>query len=155
MGFRDRVRTLFTSGKQAETALDDPSLTVVAASFDHAEAASAALARASAWRPTEPVVLRHYLTLPQDRLAEAAGLIAQDGYELRENTPEDGGFARVFALRAQVLDALRCAQERSRMASLAQRLGGEATGWDAMQTGERETDNIGAPAQVSREGRRA
>jgi hypothetical protein len=29
--------------------------------------------------------------------------------------------------------ALHCAQERSRMAGLAQRLGGDALGWDALQ----------------------
>ncbi len=142
MGFLERVRRLFTSGDAAELDLDDPGLVVVAASFDHSEAASAALARATAWRADEQVVLRHHLTLPPDRVAEAASLIAQDGYELRGAGQAEAGLALVHALRAQVLDALHAAQERSRMSSLAQRLGGEAVGWDALQTGGRETDNI-------------
>ncbi|MBB5906781.1 hypothetical protein BKA25_001097 [Actinoalloteichus hymeniacidonis] len=37
------------------------------------------------------------------------------------------------AVRVQRLDALHCAQARSRMAGLAQRLGGDALGWDALQ----------------------
>jgi hypothetical protein len=42
--------------------------------------------------------------------------------------------ARVLVLqRVQVLDALHCSQERSRMAGLAQRRGGVALGWEALQ----------------------
>lgn len=37
------------------------------------------------------------------------------------------------ALRVAVLDGLRCSQESSRMAGLAQRLGGTSLGWDALQ----------------------
>ena len=39
----------------------------------------------------------------------------------------------VVLQRVQVLDALHCSQERSRMAGLAQRRGGLALGWDALQ----------------------
>ena len=42
--------------------------------------------------------------------------------------------ARLLGLqRVQVLDALHCSQERSRMAGLAQRRGGVALGWEALQ----------------------
>lgn len=42
--------------------------------------------------------------------------------------------ARVLVLqRVQVLDALHCSQERSRMAGLAQRRNGVALGWEALQ----------------------
>lgn len=42
--------------------------------------------------------------------------------------------ARVLVLqRVQVLDALHCSQERSRMAGLAQRRNGLALGWEALQ----------------------
>ncbi|MCP2165293.1 hypothetical protein LX83_002142 [Goodfellowiella coeruleoviolacea] len=53
------------------------------------------------------------------------------------------GLVRVHALRVQRLDALSCAQERSRMAGLAQRLGGDSAGWDAMQPGLAKPDSIG------------
>jgi hypothetical protein len=49
--------------------------------------------------------------------------------------PVDGEPGHLHAVRVQVLDALHCAQERSRMAGLAQRLGGDAPGWDALQPG--------------------
>ncbi|SHF45271.1 hypothetical protein [Streptoalloteichus hindustanus] len=56
------------------------------------------------------------------------------GGNIRENTGDSApGTARLVAVRVQKLDALHCAQERSRMASLAQRLGGDALGWDALQ----------------------
>ncbi|WP_026421449.1 hypothetical protein [Actinokineospora inagensis] len=134
MGFLDRVRTLFTSGERPELSPDTPDLAVVAGSFDDAEAASVALTRSGELRPGEPAVLRHHLVLPADRLDEAAGLIAQDGYVLREIGVDDSGLTRVHALRAQVPTALECSRERSRMAGLAARLGGDALGWDVLQT---------------------
>jgi hypothetical protein len=124
---------------------------VVAASFDDAEASSAALERAAAgdpgWRAEDQVVLRHHLWLPAGQLDDAAAVAGQDGYqrveegvdatgavaEAVERSPEvpDG---RVLVLqRVQVLDALHCSQERSRMAGLAQRRDGVALGWEALQ----------------------
>ena len=38
----------------------------------------------------------------------------------------------VYATRTQVVTALSASQERSRMAGLAQRLGGDVGGWDAL-----------------------
>jgi hypothetical protein len=77
-------------------------------------------------------VLRHHLLLPAERIAEAARILAQDGYVLRD-VREEGTRVLVHVSRVQLLDALHCAQERSRMAGLAQRLGGDALGWDALQ----------------------
>lgn len=94
--------------------------------FDLAEADSAALARSPRWRAEEPAVLRHHLELPPDQVERARELLAPDGWEVRVGT-------RVHALRVQRLDALHCAQERARMAGLAQRLGGDWIGWDALQ----------------------
>lgn len=48
-------------------------------------------------------------------------------------SPSVDGMVRLEAVRVQSLDALHCAQARSRMAGLAQRLGGDALGWDALQ----------------------
>ncbi|MFJ1763910.1 hypothetical protein ACIOD2_26595 [Amycolatopsis sp. NPDC088138] len=132
MGLLDRLRDLVKKGETAVLTPDTPELKIVAEAFDPVVADSAVLAGSPAWVSTAPAVLRHHLLLPPGRLAEAASVLAQDGYELREESP-DGGLTRVLAVRVQVLDALHCAQERSRMAGLAQRLGGDALGWDALQ----------------------
>ncbi|MET4049146.1 hypothetical protein BJD99_10210 [Rhodococcus sp. 1163] len=123
-------------------------LIVVASSFDDAEPCSAALQRGrqqNAWVEDEEIVLRHHLFLPPDMIDDAAAIAAQDGYErapgsMTMESPEingyqpavDGGVPIVLQ-RVQVLDALHCSQERSRMAGLAQRRGGIVLGWDALQ----------------------
>src|SRR3546814_14491837 len=66
----------------------------------------------------------------------AESIVAQDGYVRGSSRPEDvtpvvENSVRVVFERVQVLDALHCSQERSRMAGLAQRLGGSVAGWDA------------------------
>jgi hypothetical protein len=132
MGLLDLLRDLVKKREAAGLTPDDPGLKIVAEAFDPVVADSAVLAGSPAWVAPDPAVLRHHLLLPPDRLAEAAAILAQDGYDLREQSAE-GGLARAFAVRVQVLDALHCAQERSRMAGLAQRLGGDALGWDALQ----------------------
>lgn len=140
-----RVRDLLRRESPTTLTLDTANLRVVAEAFDPAEADSAVLARARDWRAGEQAVLRHHLSLPTERVAEAARTLAQDGWELRAVPGAEPG--RVHALRVQVLDALHCAQERSRMAGLAQRLGGDADGWDALQPGP------GPTAQRDREDR--
>ncbi|MEV6832776.1 hypothetical protein [Amycolatopsis sp. NPDC051102] len=132
MGLLDRLLDLVKKRETPGLSAGAPGLKIVAEAFDPVVADSAVLAGSPAWVAAAPAVLRHHLLLPPDRLAEAASILAQDGYELREQSP-DGGFTRVLAVRVQVLDALHCAQERSRMAGLAQRLGGDALGWDALQ----------------------
>ncbi|MET1073620.1 MAG: hypothetical protein ABWY11_13315 [Umezawaea sp.] len=130
MGLLDRLRGVVGRGRVSEVLVDSPDLVVVAEAFDPAEADSAVLARSPHWRPEEPAVLRHHLVLPPDQVERASAMLAQDGWELR---PSDRGGDHLHALRVQRLDALHCAQERSRMAGLGQRLGGDALGWDALQ----------------------
>ncbi|NIH79272.1 hypothetical protein [Amycolatopsis viridis] len=132
MSFFDRVRDLLRKRDEPVLTVDAEGVAVVAEAFDVAEADSAVLARSHRWRAAEPAILRHHLVLPPDRVTEAAAVLAQDGWELRPE-PSAGGPVRVHALRVQKLDALHCAQERARMAGLAQRLDGDWLGWDALQ----------------------
>lgn len=118
---------------------DRTDLVVVAAGYDDAEACSTSLARATAWIPDRPVLLRHLLVLPAEEIESAASTVAQDGYRRSPIAPDlDGltlpaqGEPIVFE-RVQILDALHCSQERSRMAGLAQRRGGSVVGWSALQ----------------------
>jgi hypothetical protein len=132
MGAFERLRSLFGRRPELPFDLDNPDLNVVAEAFDPAEADSAVLARSPRLRTEEKAVLRHHLVLPSSAVERARELLAQDGWELR--VVETGDPVRLHALRAQVITALSCAQERSRMAGLAQRLGGDALGWDCLQT---------------------
>ncbi|CCQ16136.1 putative uncharacterized protein [Rhodococcus sp. AW25M09] len=121
-------------------------LVIVARCFDDARACSAVLDEAATeppvWNDTADVLLRHHLLLPAGEVGDAAAVAAQDGYEIGPDaelphTPgyrpdvEDG--VALVLQRVQVLDALHCSQERSRMAGLAQRRGGVVVGWDALQ----------------------
>lgn len=131
-------------GRKSVPALDPArqDLEVVAFSFDDAEACSTALERAQSqepvWEASQEALFRHFLVLPEAAIADAAEIVAQDGYrrgDLRpgdESASSEGGVRVVFE-RVQVLDALHCSQERSRMAGLAQRLGGSVVGWDGLQ----------------------
>lgn len=121
---------------------DRDDLEVVASGFDDAEACSTALERASSWIAEYPVVLRHVLALPAEVVADAEATVAQDGYRLvpseviADLDPPAAAPAgqRVVAFeRVQMLDALHCSQERSRMAGLAQRRDGVVLGWLALQ----------------------
>ncbi|MCM6773378.1 ribonuclease E inhibitor RraB [Nocardia sp. CDC159] len=137
MGLRSVWQRLIGRGDAAELDPDRPDLIVVAASFDDAEAASTALARAELWTPDAPAVLRHHLRLPADRVESAIALAAQEGYSPAA-TESDGPTVELILRRVQLLDALHCAQERSRMAGLAQRHDGVALGWDALQPEAKE-----------------
>lgn len=118
-------------------------LLVVASCFDDAEGCSTTLDRAAAenppWLPEAAAVLRHHLRLPASAVAEAVSIAAQDGYHPRPvpDRPESDSAAptELILQRVQILDVLHCSQERSRMAGLAQRLGGSVSGWDALQPG--------------------
>lgn len=127
MGLLDRFRR----GPAPVPALDpaDPSLVVLVEARDAAQADSAVLADLDLSRP---VLVRHLLVgLPdQAAVARAAELLGQDGYAL---APAPTGAAlAVHASRTQVLTALSASQERSRMAGLAQRLGGDVAGYDVL-----------------------
>lgn len=141
-------RRLGKSRKPPVISVDDPHLSVVVRSFDETEAASAALNAAQSWRPDDPAVLRHHVQLPAAELDRARELLESDGWTLRpaEEPTDQGSSANrmisATALRVQKIDALHCSQESSRMAGLAQRLGGTALGWDALQ-------QLSGPAQVT------
>ncbi|OZC47653.1 hypothetical protein CH289_20710 [Rhodococcus sp. RS1C4] len=142
-------RRLFGGTKTVplDPARDD--LVVVAFSFDDAESCSTALGRGAAagWVDTAEAVFRHHLVLPPDQIEDATSVAAQDGYEPvmdprpRPEIPTIGyrpsveGGVGLTLQRVQVIDALHCSQERSRMAGLAQRRGGVVEGWDALQPG--------------------
>jgi hypothetical protein len=108
---------------------------VVVEAFDAARADSSVLAEAAERGvPLDgPLLLRHHLVaLPDEAaVARAAELLAQDGYAVSVPRPDARGLS-VYATRTQVLTALSASQERSRMAGLAQRLGGDVGGWDAL-----------------------
>jgi hypothetical protein len=146
---RQRWWTRWRRGRTApELDPGRPDLVVVAAGFDDAEASSVTLERAASteprWQPDAPAVLRHHLVLPDGSAAEAVAVAGQDGY--REGPSPDRlppevrsdirpGERLLVLQRVQVLDALHCSQERSRMAGLAQRRDGRVLGWDALQPG--------------------
>ncbi|MEU7480477.1 hypothetical protein AB0A63_31180 [Lentzea sp. NPDC042327] len=126
MGLLGRLRELLHRRDEPVLSLNDPDLVVVVEAFDVVEADSAALARSPRWRADELAVLRHHVRIPPDQVERARELLEPDGWVLVA-----GDISHIS--RVQKLDALHCAQERSRMASLAQRLGGDALGWDALQ----------------------
>ena len=108
----------------------DPTLLLLVQAPDPARADSAVLAEAERGGVdlSRPMLVRHHLVgLPDAVVGTAAGLLGQDGYALL--TGEAGAH---LAVRTQVLTALSASQERSRMAGLAQRLGGDVAGWDAL-----------------------
>ena len=119
------------------TFADDGSLVLVLAAHDPAQADSAVLAAAVARGVdvSRPLLLRQHLVLPDAAAVEVArDLLAQDGYQLTvSGLPGTGaGPYDVLAWRTQVVTAMSAAQERSRAAGLAQRLGGDVRGWDAL-----------------------
>lgn len=147
---------------QGPALADDGSLALLAESYDLAAADSAVVA-AMAERGVplaDPLLVRHHLLLP-DELAvdEAARLLAPDGYALVVGAAEgaDHEPLPVRASRAQLVTGLSLAQERSRMAGLAQRLGGDVVGYDVLgPQGPREpgagtgTPAAGGPPQAGR-----
>ena len=113
----------------------DPSLVVLVEAFEAARADSAVLAEATARGVdlARPLLVRHHLVgLPDEAaVTQAASLLGQDGYTV-QRAPGALPQLAVLASRTQVLTALSASQERSRMAGLAQRLGGDVRGWDAL-----------------------
>ena len=113
--------------------LDDGSLTALGSSFDPARADSAVLAelRTAGLDLDRALLVRHHLRLPGlEAVEEARRVLADDGYSVAaEPMPQATGW-QVRASRAEQVSGLSLARERTRMAGLAQRLGGAASGWD-------------------------
>ncbi len=125
-----------------EVSPTDPHLIVVAESFDDSAASSQVL-EDSRWRSAEQAVVRHILAVPEGRVDEAVATAAQDGYE-RVEVPDSPGVSGARAsdvsertviglARPQLVDALHCSQERSRMAGLGARHDGTVLGWQVLQ----------------------
>jgi hypothetical protein len=121
---------------------DDGSLPVLLTAADPAVADSAVLA-ASGLDLSAPLLMRHHLLLPVAAVDEAASLLGQDGYSLAVDGSES--IVQVRASRTQLLTAMSASQERSRMAGLAQRLGGDVAGWDACGPAA-SGGSVGSPA---------
>ena len=107
------------------TWVDDGSLPVVLEAYDAAVADSAVLGD----RAGEVLLVRHHLDLPPAAVETARDLLGQEDYRL--TVDGSGDMVQVRAWRVQALTVLSASQERSRMAGLAQRLGGDVRGWDA------------------------
>ena len=132
----------------AELAATDPDLIVVAQSFDDSAASSAVL-EDSQWRSAEQAVVRHILAVPDSRVGEAVATAAQDGYERVDvsgvaevaqgpgvSATDSAGVGEHTLLglaRPQLVDALHCSQERSRMAGLGARHDCTVLGWQVLQ----------------------
>ena len=131
MGLLDRLRR--RRPEPLPSYADDGTLDLLLTAPEAARADSAVLAEAAA-RGVDldrPVLVRHHLVgLPDAAAVERAGeLLGQDGYRL---TVGEGPPYAVRAWRTQVLTPLSASQERSRMAGLAQRLGGDVAGYDVL-----------------------
>ncbi|QDQ97898.1 hypothetical protein [Tomitella fengzijianii] len=149
IGFRGWWARL-TGGGRGEPSLDlaDPGLQVVASSVDEVESCGSVLERAAAatpaWDGGAPAVSRHHLSVTEDAADQVVAIGAQTGYTrypggvtavagAGEAHVGGGNRVRVTLARVERLDALHLAQERARMAGLAQRFGGTVLGWDALQ----------------------
>ena len=134
MGLLDRLRR--RRPEPLPVYADDDSLVLLLVADDPARADSTVLAEATArgLDLAQPLLVRHHLVGLPDRAAvdRAAELLGQDGYAL---TVLDGPPYAVRAWRTQVLTVLSASQERSRMAGLAQRLGGDVAGYDVLGPG--------------------
>ncbi len=144
-----RVREALFRGESAGGRVnpDDEGLVVVVSSYDDVESCTAALERGAVqdprWSAGRHALLRHPLVVPARAIQEIMAICAQEGYVAVPSsslcppagTVGDLGTGEVLLVlaRSQMLDALHCSQERSRMAGLAQRHDGRALGWDALQ----------------------
>lgn len=131
MGLLDRFRRRREQPLPAYA--DDGSLELLLTAADPSRADSGVLAEAveRGIDLDRPLLVRHHLVgLPDDAAVERAReLLGQDGYSL---TVTGSAPYTVRAWRTQVLTPLAVSQERSRMAGLAQRLGGDVAGYDVL-----------------------
>ena len=145
MGLLDRLRR--RPAAPPVSYADDGSLDLLLVAADPARADSAVLAEAASagLDLDRRLLVRHHLVGLPDLAAveQARSLLGQDGYAL---TVLDGPPYAVRAWRTQVLTTLSASQERSRMAGLAQRLGGDVAGYDVLGPGPGEGADPGQGA---------
>lgn len=113
---------------------DDPALVVLVSAMDPAQADSAVLqaARDRGVDPGQPFVVRHHLRAAGGAQALGAAVRAALGPEPGQQVRTAGPDLVHVVVAVPALDALDLARTRTRMAGLAQRLGGDALGWDAL-----------------------
>ena len=128
MGLLDRLRRRRPEPVVLDPA--DPSLELCITAHDAARADSAVLAEAAGRGVdvTAPLLVRHHLLVPPDAVDEATAALEADGWAVLP-----GADGVLLACRTEVITALSASRERSRMAGLAQRLGGDVAGWDALR----------------------
>jgi hypothetical protein len=134
VGLLDRLRR---RRPEAPMALDpaDPGLEVCVRAHDPARADSEVLTDAAADGVdlSGPLLVRHHLVgLPPGGADAVREALERDGWTVLPG-PEGAPPAALLACRTEVLTALSASRERSRMAGLAQRQGGDVAGWDALR----------------------
>ena len=115
--------------------VDDGTLAVLGGSDDPAASDTAVLQALAAHGVdvTAPLLVRHRLWLPgPDALEALRQVVVQDGYAvvLDPTGPQGEGRLEVRVSRTEVPSGVGIARERTRMAGLVQRLGGDVLGWD-------------------------
>jgi hypothetical protein len=114
----------------------DPSLTLCVTAYEAARADSEVLAEAAGRGVDleEPVLVRHHLVALPDAEAveQARTALAAEGWAVLPGPAEAAPLA-LLACRTEVVTTMSASRERSRMAGLAQRLGGDVGGWDALR----------------------
>lgn len=134
MGLLDRLRRRPAAPPQSY-APGDPTLVVLIEAFEAARADSQVLAEAAGRVDlSQRLLVRHYLHSLECDGAAVADPLGQDGYDVVFGWPTHPQLC-VLACRTEVLTALSLSQARSRMAGLAQRLGGDVAGYDVLGPG--------------------
>lgn len=113
----------------------DPGLQVCVRAPDPARADSAVLAEAAGRGVALdlPLLVRHHLVgLPAQAVPAVRAALEDDGWQVVAGPPDAPPVA-LLACRTEVLTAITASRERSRMAGLAQRHGGDVAGWDALR----------------------
>jgi len=123
---------------QPVTLVDDGTFEVVAESFDPASSDVGVLdeAERAGVDLGRPLILRHFVEVPAASSNLAKQRLAADGYEAHESA-SDRASAGVQMLQLQAdrtvsANGLLVAQERTRVAGLVARLGGDVHGWQLL-----------------------
>ncbi|MFT4086049.1 MAG: hypothetical protein QM658_02670 [Gordonia sp. (in: high G+C Gram-positive bacteria)] len=129
------------SGGGSSLRIDDPDVRPMVGSYDDALASSTVLDDAG-WTAGADGILRHLLWLPAGQVAEVASLAGLEGYVRSEHVVDDDpaapdGLRALLLARVQRIDSVEVSRERSRMASLVSRRGGQVGGWAVLGSSDR------------------
>lgn len=112
--------------------VDDETLRVLGGSLDAAASDGAVLAALAAEgvELERALLVRHRLVLPdQAAVLAVLEIVGQEGYAVRATPRPDGGWDTRVS-RTETPSGMVLSRERTRMAGLAQRHGGDALGWE-------------------------